>query len=42
MKLKRIFKGFKTYCFLIGVNVIGIPDFHTHTAVVNQVKQVKR
>lgn len=38
MNYKKIFKGISILAFQIGVNVIGLPEFHFHT--INNYKNI--
>jgi hypothetical protein len=37
----RKFIGYKLIQFIIGVNIIGLPEIHTHTKAVYQVQKHK-
>lgn len=39
---QKVFKGILKLYFYIGVNVIGIPDFHIHNLAIYKTEQVKR
>ncbi len=42
MNYRKIFKGISIIAFQIGVNVIGLPDFHFHKKPNYKTQLVKR